>query len=164
MSEQPPDPTSSQVGLTALPSRVVSALAYTMVFVAGLLLALLGAFHIASRPELAGAHWPVAVLLAGFGNLALGLLAGWGLEGRAGAAAAFLGWVVGVGLVMFGGSDDVVVGGTPGDWVPLGFLFVGAAAAVVAVVVSLRFSGTTRALPGAPAAGPSSSLPASGRR
>src|SRR5438034_8680356 len=110
-----------------------------MVLVAGLLLGLLGAFHVASRPDFLGVHWPVAVLVAGVGNLGLGLLGGWGLQGRAGAAVAFLGWIVGVGLVMFGGSDDVVIGGSPGDWVPLGFLLAGAGAGVVSVLLSLRF-------------------------
>jgi hypothetical protein len=118
---------------------LVSALTYSMVLVAGLLLGLLGSFHVASRPEFLGLHWPVAVLFAVVGNLGLGLLGGWGLQGRPGAAVAFLGWIIGVGVVMFGGSDDVVIGGSPGDWVPLGFLVAGAASGVVAVVVSLRF-------------------------
>jgi hypothetical protein len=102
----------------------------------------------------------VAVVVAVVGNLGLGLLAGWGLEGRTGPALAFFGWIVGVGIVMFGGSDDVVIGGAPGDWVPLGFLFAGAVAGVVAVAASIRFS-----LPRRPAdPEPASSLRASGRR
>jgi hypothetical protein len=131
-----------------------------MVFVAGVLLGLLGAFHIASRPLVLGGHWPVAVVVAVVGNLGLGLLAGWGLEGRTGPALVFFGWIVGVGVVMFGGSDDVVIGGAPGDWVPIGFLLAGAAAGIVAVAVSLRFS-----TPRVPSRSePASSLRASGRR
>ena len=141
--------------------ELVTAATYAMVLVAGLLLALLGAFHVASRPAFLGVHWPVAVLFAVVGNLGLGLLGGWGLQGRAGAAVAFLGWIVGVGLVMFGGSDDVVIGGSPGDWVPLGFLVAGAVSGVVAVVASLRFFDP--ALRTTPAYG-GSSLRASGRR
>ena len=131
-----------------------------MIFVGGLLLGLVGAFHIASRPLFLGGHWPVAVVLAVVGNLGLGLLAGWGLEGRTGPALAFFGWIVGVGVVMFGGSDDVVIGGAPGDWVPLGFLVAGALAGVVAVAVSLRFALPRRQL----RPEPTSSLRASGRR
>src|SRR3954454_20088657 len=124
-----------------------------MIFVAGLLLGLIGAFQIASRPLFLGGHWPVAVVVAVVGNLGLGLLAGWGLQGRTGPALAFFGWIVGVGIVMFGGSNDVVIGGTPGDWVPLGFLFAGAVAGVVAVAVSLPFSLPRR--PADPEPGPS---------
>ena len=140
---------------------LVSALTYSMVLVAGVLLGLLGAFHVASRPAFLGLHWPVAVLVAVLGNLGVGLLGGWGLQGRAGAAVEFLGWIVGVGIVMFGGSDDVVIGGSPGDWVPLGFLVAGAVAGVVAVVVSLRFTDPDLRTP--PVYG-DSSLRASGRR
>ncbi|MDX6254525.1 MAG: hypothetical protein QOJ11_859 [Frankiales bacterium] len=138
-----------------------------MVFVAALLLALIGAFHIPDRPAFLGAHWPVAVILAVAGNLCLGLLAGWGLQGRTGPALVFGGWIVGVGLVMFGGTDDVVIGGTPGDWVPLGFLFSGAFAGVLAVAVSIRFvDPASRPRPLPPVGGPDSksSLRASGRR
>jgi hypothetical protein len=138
----------------------VTAAAQAMVFLGGLLLALVGAFHIASRPLILGGHWPVAVVLAVVGNLGLGLLAGWGLQGRVGPAVAFAGWIVGVGIVMFGGSDDVVIGGTPGDWVPLGFLVAGAFAGVVAVAVSIRFSVARRSEPSQPA----SSLRAPERR
>jgi hypothetical protein len=146
---------------------VVQVLAYAMVFVAAVLLALVGAFHIPDRLALLGAHWPFAVVLAIVGNLGLGLLAGWGLEGRGGAALAFGGWIVGIGIVMFGGSDDVVIGGTPGDWVPLGFLVSGAFAGVLAVALSARFGNKTgggwllRAVAGPD---PRSSLRASGRR
>ena len=125
MSSEPVPPVEPATPSPLL-RELVTALTYAMVLVAGLLLALLGAFHVASRPAFLGFHWPVAVLVAVVGNLALGLLAGWGLEGRGGAAVAFLGWIVGVGIVMFGGSDDVVIGGSPGDWVPLGFLVAGA--------------------------------------
>lgn len=140
---------------------LVVALTYSMVLVAGLLLGLLGAFHVASRPELFGLHWPVAVVVAVVGNLGVGLLGGWGLRGRSGAAVEFLGWIIGVGVVMFGGSDDVVIGGSPGDWVPLGFLFAGAASGVAAVLVSLRFHDPALRTP--PVYG-DSSLRASGRR
>jgi hypothetical protein len=143
---------------------VVTVLAYVTVFAGGLMLALIAAFHIPTRPDFLGAHWPLAVVVAVAGNLGLGLLAGWGLQGRAGPAVAFLGWIVGVGLVMFGGSDDVVIGGSPGDWVPLGFLVSGAVAGILAVAVSLRF--TDPALRPRPTWGTDarSSLRASGRR
>lgn len=147
--------------------ETVHVLTYATVFVAALLLAFLGAFHIPDRPAFLGAHWPVAVLLAAVGNLGLGLLAGWGLQGRSGPAVVFGGWILGVGLVMFGGSDDVVIGGTPGDWVPLGFLVAGALAGVVAVAVSVRFADrSSRPWLTSSAAGPDpkSSLRASGRR
>ena len=145
----------------------VTVLAYATVFAAAFLLGIFGSFHIPDRPLFLGGHWPVAVLLAGLGNLALGLFAGWGLQGRSGAAAVFGGWIVGVGLVMFGGSDDVVIGGTPGDWVPLGFLVAGAFAGVVAVAVSVRFvDPDARPWLASSSAGrdPRSSLRASGRR
>jgi hypothetical protein len=146
-------------GLTA-GEKAVTAGAEVMLTLAGALLGLLGSFQIANRPLFLGGHWPVAVVIAVVGNLGLGLLAGWGLQGRTGPALAFLGWIVGVGVVMFGGSDDVVIGGAAGDWVPLGFLVTGALAGVVAVAVSLRF------LPARPPADPqtTSSLRASGRR
>jgi hypothetical protein len=152
---------ASPAGLRPWVGDLVTALTYSMLLVAGLLLGLLGAFHVASRPAFLGVHWPVAVVVAAIGNLGLGLLGGWGLRGRAGAAVGFLGWIIGVGVVMFGGSDDVVIGGSPGDWVPLGFLVAGAAAGVVSVVVALRFADpATRP---APVYG-SSSLRAPGRR
>lgn len=146
-------------------SGVVGMLTYLTVFAAAFMLALIGAFHIPNRPSFLGAHWPVAVIFAAVGNLAVGLLAGWGLQGRAGPAVAFLGWIAGVGLVMFGGSDDVVVGGTSGDWVPLGFLVAGAVASVAAVGVSVLFTDPlARPWLQSPAAGPSSSLRPSSRR
>jgi hypothetical protein len=147
--------------------ETVTVLSYAMLFSAAVLLAILGAFHIPNRPAFLGAHWPVAVLLSGLGNLGLGLLGGWGLQGRSGAAAVFGGWIIGVGLVMFGGSDDVVIGGTPGDWVPLGFLVAGVVGAVLAVAVSVRFvDPASRSWLTSSAAGPDpkSSLRASGRR
>jgi hypothetical protein len=165
VSSSPPDPPSEPPAPTSpLLSDVVTSVTFTMVFVAGLLLALLGAFHIASRPAFLGAHWPVAVLLAVVGNLGLGLLAGWGLQGRAGPAVAFLGWIIGVGIVMFGGSDDVVIGGSPGDWVPLGFLLTGAIAGVVAVGLSALFLDPALRRSPLSDAGSRSSLRASGRR
>ena len=164
MSSDPATPAEPATS-SALLREIVTALTYMMVLVAGLLLALLGAFHVASRPAFLGFHWPVAVLVAVVGNLGLGLLAGWGLTGRGGAAVAFLGWIVGVGIVMFGGSDDVVIGGSPGDWVPLGFLVAGAVAGVVAVVLAMRFL-DPGLRPPSPTYGadPGSSLRASGRR
>jgi hypothetical protein len=158
--EAVPEPPSAS-GLRPWGRDLVTALTNSMLLAAGLLLGLFGAVLVASRPAFLGVHWPVAVLIALVGNLGLGLLGGWGLQGRAGAAVAFLGWIAGVGIVMFGGSDDVVIGGSPGDWVPLGFLLAGAASGVVSVLLALRFAD--------PAARPSpvygsSSLRASGRR
>jgi hypothetical protein len=169
VSDSAPEVQESPVG-TPAPGWLrdgVFALTCAMVFLAALVLALVGAFHIPDRPAFLGAHWPVAVLLAAGGNLCLGLLAGWGLRGRTGPALGFAGWIVGVGLVMFGGTDDVVIGGTPGDWVPMGFLFAGALAGVLAVAVSIRFvdhGARARLMP--PFGGPDSesSLRASGRR
>ena len=136
-----------------------------MVLVAGLLLALLGAFHVASRPALP--RLPLAGRRAGGGRgqprarPARRL----GPEGRGGAAVAFLGWIVGVGIVTFGGSNDVVIGGSPGDWVPLGFLVAGAVAGVVAVVLAMRFLDPgLRPPPPTYGVDPGSSLRASGRR
>lgn len=170
MSQATPDPEPVEDPAKAAPGwlvDLVTVLAYTMVLLAGVLLGLLGAFEIAGRPEVLGVRWPIAVGIAVVGNLGLGLLAGWGLQGRSGAAAAFAGWLIGVGIVMFGGSDDVVVGGAPGDWVPLGFLAAGSAAGVVAVALSARFSPSRRRRAGAsPRAGhgPRSSLRAPVRR
>jgi hypothetical protein len=148
-------------------TTAVTVAAYAMVFVAAVLLALFGCFHIADRPAFLGAHWPFAVLVAVVGNLGLGLLAGWGLRGRSGALMVFGGWIVGVGIVMFGGTDDVVIGGSPGDWVPLGFLVAGVVAAVLAVAVSVLFADpAARPWLASPPPGqdPKSSLRASGRR
>ncbi len=156
-----PETAAEPATTSPLVRDVVTALTYAMLLVAGLLLGLLGAFHVASRPAFLHVHWPVAVLIAVVGNLGVGLLGGWGLQGRAGAAVAFLGWIVGVGIVMFGGSDDVGIGGSPGDWVPLGFLVAGALAGIVAVIVSLRFLDPALRQP--PVYG-DSSLRASGRR
>jgi hypothetical protein len=169
VSDSAPEVEESPVGTPAAGwlRDSVSVLTCAAVFVAALVLALVGAFHIPDRPAFLGAHWPVAVILAAAGNLGLGLLAGWGLRGRSGPALAFAGWIIGVGLVMFGGTDDVVIGGTPGDWVPLGFLVAGAFAGVVAVAVSIRFvDPTSRARLVPPFGGPDSksSLRASGRR
>jgi hypothetical protein len=166
-----PDQPASR-GALATPAQpwlreTAHVLTYATLFAAAVLLAILGAFHIPNRPSFLGAHWPVAVLLAAGGNLCLGLLAGWGLQGRSGPAVVFGGWILGVGLVMFGGSDDVVIGGTPGDWVPLGFLVAGAVAGVLAVAVSVRFvDPASRARLTSSSAGPDpkSSLRASGRR
>jgi hypothetical protein len=155
-----PSPSGSRRSRLTPGERSVTTAAEGMIVVAGVLLGLLGAFHIASRPLFLGGHWPVAVVVAVVGNLGLGLLAGWGLEGRTGPALAFVGWIIGVGVVMFGGSDDVVIGGAPGDWVPLGFLLAGALAGVVAVAGSIRF-----VLPlDRDEREPASSLRASGRR
>jgi hypothetical protein len=146
--------------------EAVLVLAFAMVFVAAVLLAILGSFHIPDRPLFVGARWPLAVLIAAVGELGLGLLAGWGLRGRSGPAAVFGGWILGIGLVMFGGSNDVVIGGTPGDWVPLGFLVAGTLAGVVAVAVSGRFVDPASRpwLTSAAGEDPKSSLRASGRR
>ncbi len=144
----------------------ITTLTYVAVFVAAFMLALIGAFHIPSRPSLLGWHLPVAVIFAVIGNLALGVLAGWGLRGRSGAAVAFIGWILGVGVVMFGGTDDVVVGGAAGDWVPLGFLFAGSAACVLAVGISVIFADPAARRRSRPPGGsdPKSSLRTSGRR
>lgn len=153
MTEPTPDPEAIDGPPRVAPGWLVdtvTVLAYSMVLLAGVLLGLLGAFEIAGRPEVFGVRWPLAVGIAIVGNLGLGLLAGWGLQGRAGAVAAFAGWLIGVGIVMFGGTNDVVVGGAPGDWVPLGFLAAGSAAGVVAVALSARFSRPLRGRAGAP--------------
>jgi hypothetical protein len=144
---------------------VLTVATYLAVAAAGVMLGLFGSFHLPNRPHVLGVHWPVAFVLAVGGNLLLGLLAGWGLRGRGGAAAAFLGWLVGVGVVMVGGNaGDVVIGGTRGDWVPAGFLLGGCGAGVVAVAASLRFVDPSARATVRSSAQSRSSLRAPGRR
>jgi hypothetical protein len=110
----------------------------------GLLLGVVGAFLVPLR--LPGGLEGLAVVVALLGNLGLGLLGGLGLRSTFGAATPAVAWFVPVAVLFTSGPGGNVVipgrlGGDPGvPRVGVGFLVGGVVAAIVAHIVTVRYT------------------------
>jgi hypothetical protein len=114
------------------PDRILFGVSIVALLVVAVLLALVGAFYSPYDAHLLGIAVPVGVLIAIFGNLALGVGSAWGTGSRIGPAVTGTAWFV-VAFVLGNKrpEGDLVVPGS--GWHGIAFLFLGVAAAAVAV-------------------------------
>ncbi|MCW2598797.1 MAG: hypothetical protein JWM02_626 [Frankiales bacterium] len=130
-------------------NRVATAASYALVLVLAIELAVWGAFLVGLR--VFGYGLPVAALVAGVGNVSLGIAGARVLRSRLGAVLPGLIWfVIALTLGTKKTEGDVIV---QGGFRGVAFLVVGsvAAAAVVGVTSALSRSAALGATPGAPA-------------
>jgi hypothetical protein len=117
---------------------------YVVLACVGVLMATIEAFLVPQR--LAGGVEGLSAVLAVLGNLAVGLLGGWGTATTAGAVAPAVGWVVGIGMVtvVAPGGDVVVPGSLPVDpgVVVVGMIMLlgGLLASIVPIALTSRYT------------------------
>lgn len=108
-----------------------AALALAALFGSGALLGILSGFLSLEAPRVLGVPIPVGVLLAGAGNVALGMTASAAVGGRRGAVAAACGWGAVVAMLSQRRPEgDLVV---TGDALGVAFLAIGLLSWAVAI-------------------------------
>jgi hypothetical protein len=117
---------------------VVTAAAAAALVVVGIVAGFIGLIEATALIRLGAVHISVGALISGVANLAIGLLAIWGLGSRDAAALPALGWFVMLAVALFGPrpGGDILLPGS--GWDVVSFVVAGAVGAALAAALGRR--------------------------